>query len=45
MLKFIGSIKLKTVRGGNKSLPLNQQETKKSNKNGSQFSEFYYKTS
>jgi hypothetical protein len=35
MLKFIGGIKLKTIRGGNKSSSLNQQETKKSNKNGS----------
>lgn len=45
MLKFIDWIKLKTIRGGNKSLSLNQQETKKSNKKGSQISEFYYKTS
>jgi hypothetical protein len=43
--KFIERIKLKTTRGGNKSLSLNQQETKNSNKNGRQISEFYYKTS
>jgi len=45
VLKFIGGIKVKTIRGGNKTSSLNQQETKKSNKNGSQISEFYYKTS
>ena len=45
MLKFIEKVKLKTIRGGKKSLSLNQQETKKSNKKGSQISESYYKTS